>query len=358
MSFKLFKELEKYGYEQVVHFYDSHTKLKGIIVIHDTTLGPSLGGARIWNYKTEEEALTDCLRLARGMTYKSAAAGLNLGGGKAVIIGDPDKIKSEAFFRAFGRHVQSLGGRYITAEDVNTTTQDMSYVQMETDYVTGLEGKSGDPSPLTALGAFYAIKASLKHKYDDEDLSKYSYAVQGVGETGLHLVKYLIEDGAGKIYAADINEKRLKVLKKNFPQVEIVDPNEIMFKNVDVFVPCALGGGLNDETIPKIEARIICGTANNILLEEEKHADMLKEKNILYAPDFVVNAGGVINVYHELIGYKVENVKRDVKLIYDRLLQIFKIADEQNINNQHAAKVFAEQRIESIKEIHRNLIKR
>lgn len=355
---QVFKEMAAKEFEQVIYFYDAHTELKGIIVIHDTTLGPALGGARIWNYENEEEALFDCLRLARGMTYKSAAAGLNLGGGKAVIIGDANKVKSEAFFRAFGRYVQSVNGRYITAEDVNTTTQDMAYIAMETDYVVGLEGKSGNPSPLTALGAFYGIKAALQYKHKCEDVAKFSYAVQGIGETGSNLVRYLTEEGATKIFVADINQKNLDNIRKNYPHVKIVEPEDIYSQDVDVFVPCALGGILNDETIPKIQAKIICGTSNNVLLEEEKHANMLMNRDILYAPDFVANAGGVINVYHEIHGYKRENVIADVKLIYDRLLQIFKISDENKVNTQHAAKIFAENRIKSIKEVHKNLINR
>lgn len=354
----VFKEMACYGFEQVIYFYDATTELKGIIVIHDTTLGPALGGARIWNYESEEEALFDCLRLARGMTYKSAAAGLNLGGGKAVIIGDPNKVKSEAFFRAFGRYVQSVNGRYITAEDMNTTTQDMAYIAMETNYVVGLEGRSGNPSPLTALGAFYGIKAALKHKHNCEDVSKFSYAIQGIGETGSNLLRYLVEEGANKITVCDINKKHLDRIRKAYPEVKIVEPNEIYHQEVDVFVPCAMGGILNDETIPKLRANIICGTANNVLLEEEKHADMLMNKDILYSPDFVTNAGGVINVYHEIHGYKRENVIADVKLIGNRLLEIFKISDEQKINTQHAAKVFAENRIKTVKAIHSNLINR
>src|SRR5690554_6290002 len=236
----VFKEMACHEFEQVIYFYDAYTDLKGIIVIHDTTLGPALGGARIWNYESEDEALFDCLRLARGMTYKSAAAGLNLGGGKAVIIGDATKIKSEAFFRAFGRYVQSVNGRYITAEDVNTTTQDMAYVAMETNHVVGLEGRSGNPSPITALGAFYGIKAALQYRHKTDDVSKFSYAIQGIGETGSNLLRYLVEEGAKKIYVADINQKNLDRIRKSYPEVKIVEPNDIYHQEVDVFVPCAL----------------------------------------------------------------------------------------------------------------------
>lgn len=355
---KLFEEMKKYGFEQVVHIYDDTTGLKGIIVIHDTTLGPALGGSRIWNYESEEEALIDCLRLARGMTYKSSAAGLNLGGGKAVIIGDATKVKSEAFFRAFGRYVQSLNGRYITAEDVNTTTEDMAYINMETDHVVGLAGKSGNPSPITALGTFYALKGALEYKHKSDDVSKYSYAVQGVGETGANLVRYLMEEGAKDVRVCDINKKNLDKIKAAFPQVKVVDPDSIYAQDVDVFVPCALGGVLNDKTIPTIKAGIICGTSNNVLLEEDRHGDMIKDRGILYAPDFVVNAGGVINVYHEIHGYNRDNVIADIKLIRNRVIEIFKIADKQNINTQKAAKVFAENRIKTIKEVRSNFVNR
>ncbi len=353
-----FDYMERYGYEQIVYFYDKTTGLKGVTVIHDTTLGPALGGTRLWNYATEDEAVIDCLRLARGMTYKSAAAGLNLGGGKTVLIGDPNKVKSEAYFRALGRYVQSLNGRYITAEDVNTHTKDMDYIKMETDYVTGIEGKSGNPSPLTALGAFHGIRASLKYRFGTDDISQFSYAVQGAGQTGYFLINYLLEAGAKKIYYSEINDRHIKRMSEEHPEVEYVAPQNIFSCDVDVFVPCALGAVINDETIPQIKAKIVAGTANNVLADEDRHGDMLKKAQILYAPDFVINAGGVINVYHELHGYNENNVKKDVKKIYDRLLEIFTIADKENINTQEAAKVYARNRIETIQKIHANYIKR
>lgn len=347
----IFKEMEKFGHEQLVFVHDKTSGLKGIICIHDTTLGPSLGGTRIWNYETEEEAIYDVLRLARGMTYKNSAAGLNLGGGKAVIIGDASKIKSEALFRAFGRYVESLNGRYITAADVNTTTNDMYFINMETDNVVGLAGKSGDPSPITSLGSFYGLKAALQFRYKDEDISKYSYIVQGVGKTGLCMMDYLYEDGAKTVYFTDINEERINAVKEKYPQAIYIKPEEAYTQKANVFIPAALGGGLNDETIPKLNVEIIAGIANNVLKDEIKHSKMLKERNILYAPDFVINAGGVINVYHELGEYKKEEVINDVKRIYDRLLKIFKISEEQNIDTQLAANVFAEQRIEQIRNV-------
>lgn len=351
-----FKKMEEFGFEQLVFVHDKHTGLKGIICIHDTTLGPSLGGTRIWNYETEEEAVYDVLRLARGMTYKNAAAGLNLGGGKAVIIGDASKIKSEALFRSFGRYVESLNGRYITAEDVNTSTKDMDFINMETNHVVGLEGKSGDPSPITSLGAFYGVKASLQYKFKDETIKNYSYAVQGIGKTGYYMLQYLFEEGAEKVYFTDIDEEKIKMVKDEFPKAIYVKPDEIYTQEVDVFIPCALGGGLNENTIPKLKCPIVAGVANNVLRDEVLDSKRLRDRGILYAPDFVINAGGVINVYHELGGYVKENVILDVKKIYDRLLEIYKIADEQNIDTQSAANVFAENRIKLIHNIRGNYL--
>ncbi|MDY0210747.1 MAG: Glu/Leu/Phe/Val dehydrogenase [Acholeplasma sp.] len=355
---KVFEYMEKHEYEQVVYFYDRTTGLKGVTVIHNTTLGPALGGTRLWNYESEDEAVLDCLRLARGMTYKAAAAGLNLGGGKTVLIGDATKVKSEAYFRALGRYVQSLNGRYITAEDVNTNTKDMSYIHMETDYVVGLEGKSGNPSPMTALGAFYGIKSALKYKYDNEDISKYTFAIQGAGQTGYYLTKYLLAENAKKIYFSEINPKHIERMKQEHPEVEFVDPDKLYGLEVDVLSPCALGGVLNSDTIPQIKAKIVAGTANNVLLEEDIHGDMLKDRGILYAPDFVINAGGLINVYYELLNQPKEKVEADLKLIKDRLLEIYAIAEKEGIHTQLAAKVFAKKRIETIKNLHDNYIPR
>src|SRR5690554_5623384 len=319
-DFKHFDYMAKHRYEQVVYFYDKTTGLKGITCIHNTTLGPALGGTRLWNYESEEDAVKDCLRLSRGMTYKAAAAGLNLGGGKTVLIGDADKVKSEAYFRALGRYVQSLNGRYITAEDVNTSTSDMEYVKMETDYVVGLKGKSGNPSPFTALGAFHGIRASLKYRFGDDDISKYTFAVQGCGQTGYYLINYLVEAKAKKIYFSEINKDHIARMQKEHPEVEFVDPEDIYSMEVDVFSPCALGAVLNSNTIPKLNAKIVAGTANNVLDEENVHGPMLKERGILYAPDFVINAGGVINVYHEMHTYNVDEVKWEISKIYDRLI--------------------------------------
>jgi leucine dehydrogenase len=353
-----FDYMEKFGYEQLIYFYDKTTGLKGITCIHDTTLGPALGGTRLWNYASEEDAVLDCLRLARGMTFKAAAAGLNLGGGKTVLIGDASKVKNEAYFRALGRYVQSLNGRYITAEDVNTNTKDMDYVSMETDHVVGLEGKSGNPSPVTAIGVFHGIRASLKHAFGSEDFTRYSFAVQGAGQTGYYLIKKLIEAKAKKIYFSEINPAYIERMKKEHPEVEFVDPEKIYDLDVDVFSPCAFGAILNDVTIPRLKAKIIAGSANNALFDEDRHGPMIKDRGILYAPDFVINAGGVINVYHELIGYNPEKAIRDTEKIYDRLLEIYAIAEQENTHTQEAAKIFAKNRMTTINHLHANYIPR
>lgn len=357
-EFQVFDYMQKHEYEQVVYFYDKSTGLKGITAIHNTTLGPALGGTRIWNYANEEEALVDVLRLARGMTYKSAAAGLNLGGGKTVLIGDASKIKSEAYFRAFGRFVQSLNGRYITAEDVNTSTRDMGYIAMETKHVVGLEGKSGNPSPVTAMGVFHAVKAGLQYKFGDADIADHTFAVQGAGQTGYFLINYLVEAGAKKVYFTEISPRHIERMKQEHPEVEYVKPEDIFGLDVDVLSPCALGGALNDTTIPQIHAPVVCGSANNVLLDEDKHGAMLKDRGIIYCPDFVANAGGIINVYHELQGYDRDRAMADTKKIYDRMLEILAIADDQNINSQQAAKVFAKQRIQSVHDVRSNYIPR
>lgn len=355
---KIFDYMQKDEFEQVIHFYDKSTGLKGITVIHDTTLGPALGGTRLWNYKTEEEALVDCLRLARGMTFKSAAAGLNLGGGKSVLIGDASQVKSEAYFRALGRFVQSLNGRYITAEDVNTSTKDMGYVAMETDHVVGLDGKSGNPSPVTARGIFYGVKAGLFKRFGESDISRHTFAVQGAGQTGYYLIGYLLEEGAKKVYFSELNPSHIQRMKDEHPEVEFVQPDEIYGLNVDVFSPCALGGILNENTIPQIKAPVIAGSANNALLDEVADGQRIKDRGIIYCPDFVINAGGLINVYHEIQGYVRERALADTAKIYDRLIDILNIAEEQDITSQEAARVFAMNRIESVRKISSNYIPR
>ena len=352
---ELFKRLELDDYEQVVFNYDEASGLKAIIAIHDTTLGPALGGTRVWDYDTEEEALNDVLRLAKGMTYKSAAAGLNLGGGKAVIIGDPKEIKSEELWRAYGRFVQSLNGRYITAEDVNTTVDDMHIVAEETNYVTGLPSTSGDPSPVTALGVFHGIRASADEFYGSDDLSGKVVAVQGVGHVGYHVVKHLKEAGAD-VVVTDIKQKNIDKVVEDFG-VKVVEPGKIYSVDCDIFAPCALGAVINDDTIPQLKCDIVAGAANNVL-EEERHGEVLEEKGILYAPDYVINAGGVINVYDELIGYDRERALERAKNIFNNMKKVYNISKRDDIPTYQAADIVAEERIENIGKVRRNFIPR
>lgn len=345
----IFEKMEHNDYEQLVFCYDGASGLKAIICIHDTTLGPALGGARMWDYESEEEAITDVLRLAKGMTYKNAAAGLNLGGGKTVIIGDAKKDKSEAFFRALGRYVNSLGGRYITAEDVNTTVEDMDYIYQETPYVCGISesyGSGGDPSPKTALGVFMAMKRTAKEAFGDDSLEGKTIAVQGVGAVAYKMCEYLHEEGA-KLIVTDINQEAIDRAVNDFGARQ-VGLDEIYGVEADIFAPCALGGILNDETIPQMKVKAICGSANNQLAEDEKHSSMLAEKNIVYAPDYVVNSGGVVNVADELEGYNEERAVQKVKGIYDQMDKIFSIAKEQDISTAEAADRLAETRIEQM----------
>lgn len=346
----IFETMGQREHEQVIFCCDPETGLKAIIGIHNTTLGPALGGCRMWMYDNEEKALRDVLRLSRGMTYKSAAAGLNLGGGKAVIIADPKKHKSEALFRAYGRFVQGVGGRYITAEDVGTTVRDMEWVRMETDFVTGISralGGSGDPSPVTALGTYEGIKASCKWSTGSESLEGKTIAVQGVGAVGYHLVQHLSRDGA-RVFTCDIDKENLKRVTNDFSGVEVVDPDKIYDVDCDVFAPCALGAVINDETIPRLKCGIVAGSANNILGDEDKHAAMLEEKGVLYAPDYVINAGGLINVANELEGYNRERAVQQAAGIYTILMQIYEISREEKITTNNAANRLAERRIADI----------
>ena len=343
----VFDKTAELGHEQVVFCQDEETGLKAIIGVHNTVLGPALGGTRMWNYASDEEALTDVLRLSRGMTYKAAISGLNLGGGKAVLIGDPTKLKNEAYMRRFGRFVDSLGGRYITAEDVNMNTRDMEYVHMETDHVTGIPesmGGSGDPSPVTAYGVYMGMKATAKHVYGSEDLSGKAVAVQGVGHVGMYLVDHLVKEGA-KVFISDIDQTKLADVSKK-TGAQIVGMDEIYDLDMDIYAPCALGATLNDDTIPRLKASIITGGANNQLKEETKHGYMLIDRGIAYAPDFLVNAGGLINVGAEYYGpYNREKAHRDAEKIYDTTLNILKMAADESITSQEAAIKIAEERI-------------
>lgn len=342
---KIFEMMEEHDYEQLVFCQDKSTGLKAIIGIHDTTLGPSLGGTRFWNYESEEEAIVDVLRLARGMTYKSSAAGLNLGGGKAVIIGDPAKLKSEAFFRAFGRFIEGLSGRYITAEDMNIKTQDLAYVNEETDFVAGLEGKSGDPSPVTAFGVFRGLLAAANVVWGSDDIKGKTVAVQGLGAVGYNLCKHLKEAGA-KLIVTDIRKESIERAEKELGASSVA-PDDIYSVDCDIFAPCAMGAGINDFTVPKLKCKLVAGAANN-QLAEEKHGDMLEARGIAYAPDFVINAGGIINVYEELKGYDEKRAMSRASNIYDTIKKVFEIAKRDKIPTYKAANRMAEERIAAV----------
>ncbi len=337
------------NHEQVVFCCDNKTGLKAIIAIHDTRLGPALGGCRLWPYADEDAALTDVLRLSRSMTYKAAAGGLNLGGGKAVIIGTPG-ITSEAYFRTFGKFVNSLNGRYITAEDVNTNTTYMEWVNYETDFVTGIPtyaGGSGDPSPVTAYGVFVGIKAAVKKLKGSDKLKGMKVAVEGAGgNVGYHLCKNLYKSGA-KIYASDINAKSLKRILTEFKAVE-VKGDDIYKQDVDIFAPCALGASLNDKTIRMLKCAIVAGAANNQLDDDTKHSAQLLERGIIFAPDYVINAGGLFNVNAEVNGGGPEHAMAKTEGIYDSLLQIWKHAEDSKISSVAAANQLAEKRMSVI----------
>lgn len=345
-------QMGTYNHEQILFCNDNATGLKAIIAIHNTVLGPSLGGTRFWNYNNEMEALNDVLRLSRGMTYKSSVAGLNLGGGKAVIIGDPKKLKNEALLRRFGKFVDSLGGKYITAEDVAMTSQDMETIHMETDYVSGLPenmGGSGNPSPVTAYGVYVSMKASAKETWGSDSLSGKKVLVQGIGHVGEVLVEHLSKEGA-KVYIHDISEERLKAVAAKY-KTEVVSPESMFDLDIDVYAPCALGATVNDESLSRLKCKVICGAANNQLADEQKHGELVGKKGILYAPDYVVNAGGIINVYYELEGYNRERALAHAEKIYSSTSNIFKLAKQEGIPTYMAANRLAEQRIEAIARI-------
>jgi len=342
---KLFDTIADMGHEQLVLCQDSASGYRGIIAVHSTVLGPALGGTRFWKYASDEDAIVDALRLARGMTYKNAVAGLNLGGGKSVIIGDNRTADREMIFRAHGRFVESLGGRYITAEDVGTSTADMDYVHMETDYVTGLAGRSGDPSPVTAHGVFRAIQASARERWGSDELTNKTIAVQGCGHVGYYLAKELNEAGA-KLVVSDIDAERVKRVVNEFG-ARAVASDEIYGVQADIFAPCALGAIVNDKTIPQLKVEIVAGAANNQLLEE-RHGDELESRSIMYAPDYVANAGGVINVYSELAGWTSARAFRKADEIYDTIRKVFEIARTQSIPTYLAADRLAEQRIQAV----------
>ncbi len=354
---KAFEWMEERGHEEVVFFSDRKSGLRAIVAIHNTALGPALGGCRMYPYETTEEALSDVLRLSRGMTYKAAVAGLNLGGGKAVIVGDPKKHKNEILFRTFGRFVQGLGGRYITAEDVGTNVADMEFVRMETRYVTGTSkahGGSGDPSPVTALGTYHGIKACAEKVLKTQSLRGIRIAVEGVGHVGYHLVRLLNDEGA-KLYVADVDAERVRKVVNEFG-CESVNPQSVHGLDADIFSPCALGSVINDETIPRFKFKIIAGAANNQLQDEERHSRMLLEKGICYAPDYVINSGGLINVYNELQGYNQEKALAQAKGIGDILRRVLELAEKERISTHAASNRLAEERIQQVGRIRQTYV--
>jgi leucine dehydrogenase len=341
----VFDELEA-EYEEVVFFHDPPTGLKAIVAIHSTALGPALGGTRFWPFESEEEALRDVLRLSRGMTYKAAAAGLDLGGGKAVIIGDPKRDKSEELLRAYGRFIETLGGRYITAEDIGTDRDDMDVIRRETRYVTGVApelGGSGDPSPVTAYGVYLGMLACVEESGQEHSLKGRRVAVQGVGKVGYHLVKHLVEDGEANVVVSDIDVDLVARAVRDFG-VETAEPDKIHAVECDIFAPCAMGGIIRDDTIPELKCSIVAGSANNQLGRPE-HGVALAEAGILYAPDYVINAGGLINVADELHGYNAERARARVESIYRTLREIFLMARDRHVTTSAAADAFATERI-------------
>lgn len=344
----VFETTDAMGHEQVVFFNHRDSGLKCIVAIHSTILGPALGGLRMWPYASEADALKDVLRLSQGMTYKAAVSGLNLGGGKAVLIGNPETDKSEALFRALGRFIGSLGGRYITAEDVGTNVEDMDLIYQETDRVVGVHevhGGSGDPSRFTALGTVHGIRACLEKRFGHADFSRVSFAVQGAGHVGQHLVRLLRSEGA-KVFVTDINEERVEELVNAYG-AEAVPMAQIYDADATVFVPCALGGVVNEDTLPRLKCEIVAGSANN-QLESNEWGTELERRGILYAPDYAINAGGLMNCSLELQGYNEERAHRMVATIYNVIRRIFEIAEREALPSWQAADRLAEQRIQAI----------
>lgn len=343
----VFGQLSFDDHEQIVFCNDKDTGLKAIIGIHNTVLGPALGGTRMWQYANEWEALNDVLRLSRGMTFKSAITGLNLGGGKAVIIGDAKTQKTPALMRKFGEFVHSLSGKYITAEDVGMTTEDMDTVREVTPYVTGIsesKGGAGNPSPITAYGVFMGMKAAAKFRFGSDVLEDKSIFVQGIGHVGEALVEHLVNEGA-KVTIADISQERLESVRSKY-NVTIFGGKDLYNEEMDIYAPCALGATINDDTIYKLKAKIIAGAANN-QLAEDKHGKILQDMGIVYAPDFLINAGGIINVYAELENYDRREIIRKTENIYNTTLEILQIAKDKGITTNEAAVNVAKERIEA-----------
>lgn len=346
------------GHEQVVFCQDAMTGLRAIIAIYSTALGPALGGTRFFPYASEDEALSDVLNLSRAMAYKNALAGLDLGGGKAVIIGDPATDKSEALLRAYGKFVESLGGRYITACDVGTYVEDMDEVARESRWVTGrsvAEGGAGDSSELTAYGVFQGMRASAEHTWGTPSLAGRRVGVSGVGKVGRRLVQHLVGDGA-EVVITDVSEAAVSAVQSAFPQVDVVeDPTDLVRADIDVFAPCALGGAIDDDAVSNLQAKIICGAANNQLAHPgvEKALD---ERGILYAPDYVVNSGGVIQVADELHGFSMDRARQRAAKIFDTTKRIFALAHEEGVPPAVAADRLAERRMAEISRLRASMV--
>ncbi|WP_281635924.1 Glu/Leu/Phe/Val family dehydrogenase [Flavobacterium marginilacus] len=343
----VFGQLSFNGHEQIVFCNDKDTGLKAIIGIHNSVMGPALGGTRMFNYANEWEALNDVLRLSRGMTYKAAITGLNIGGGKAVIIGDAKTQKTPELMRKFGEFVHSLSGRYITAEDVGMETADMDIVRDVTPYVTGISeerGGSGNPSPVTAFGVYMGMKAAAKQQFDSEKLEGKKILVQGIGHVGETLVEYLTKEGA-QVFITDINEEKLYQVAAKY-NAQIFTGEDLYTADVDIYAPCAMGATINENTVNKIKAKVIAGAANNQLANENTHGLILQERGILYAPDFLINAGGIINVYAELEHYDKAEIMRKTENIYNTTLEIFDYAVANSITTHQAALTIAQNRID------------
>jgi leucine dehydrogenase len=348
----VFDKMEEMEHEQLMFFSDKETGLKGIIGIHNSVLGPALGGTRLWRYANEQEAIEDVLRLSRGMSFKSSISGIHLGGGKAVIIDNPQAKKDEAFWRSYGKFVDNLGGKYITAEDVGTNTQFIEYISRETEHVAGKPeylGGGGDPSPVTAYGVYLGMKAAQKQLSGSDSLKGKKILVQGVGSVGQYLIDYLVKEEA-KISIADINQANIASVSLKH-EIDVIDPNQVYDADMDIYAPCALGATLNDDSIPKLKCSVVAGAANNQLADERKHGDMLRDRGIIYAPDFLINAGGVINCYIETVGYNRSRAMAATEKIYDQTAAILTIAAQNAKNSQEVALEMAMKRIEDIGKI-------
>lgn len=345
-------QLSSLGHKKVVFCHDESTGLKAIIAIHDTTLGPALGGVRMWNYDTEQEALEDVLRLSKGLTYKAAVAGLNVGGGAAVIIGDSRKHKTEALMRCFGRHIKNLNGEFIAGEDLGTSVRDMEYIRMETKYVTGVPeslGGAGNPAPFSAKGVFLGIKACVKEKFGSDELAGRTVLVQGLGNVGEHLVKLLRAENV-EVFVSDINIELMQMVAKKY-KAKAMEADKIFSTSADVYAPCALGATVNDRTLKTMKFAIIAGSANNQLANENIHGQALHDMGILYAPDFLINAGGIISCYSELTGFSKKRTEQLTENIYDATREVIKLSKTKNIPTNLAAAEIAEKRIDDIRKI-------